>query len=88
MSIWQEEKEERLLYTLFFKFEDPHQRMKFNNRCQNLKLWKPCGKRNIDIPPAPLEDKDIMKHVYLLHWKASICDFNMVFLGKLKADLQ
>lgn len=88
MSIWQEEKEERLLYTLFFKFEDPHQRKKFNNRCQNLKLWKPCGKRNMDIPPAPLEDKDIMKYVYLLHWKATICDFNMVFLGKLKADLQ
>lgn len=38
MSIWQEEKEERLLYTLFFKFENPRQRMKFNNRCQNLKL--------------------------------------------------
>lgn len=60
MSIWQEEKEERLLYTLF-KFEDPHQRKKFNNRWLNLKLWKPCGK-NMDIPPAPLEDKDIMKY--------------------------
>lgn len=44
-------------------------------------MWK---KTWLYLQPL-LEDKDIMKYVYLLHWKASMWDFNMVFLGKLKS---
>lgn len=83
MSICLGRKKGRNCFILSFFRLKTHIKEKFNNRCQNLKLktmWK-----NMVIPPAPLEDKDIMKYVYLLHWKASICDFNMVFLGKLKS---